>query len=58
MKKAVVLVCSEEDADNVCKLIAATLSLNGYHHDKPGVIDWPLVTVKPARHMPANLDIA
>ena len=40
--KAVVLVIEDAgDADNICKLIAATLSLNGYRHDNPAVIDWP-----------------
>ena len=41
MKAVVLVIENAQDADNICKLIAATLSLNGYRHDDPGVIDWP-----------------
>ncbi len=41
-QKAIVLVVPAEIADDVARLVAATLSLNGYRHDDPAVIDWPL----------------
>jgi hypothetical protein len=41
--KAIVLVVEDGDeAEIVSKLIAATLSLNGYRHNAPEVIDWPM----------------
>ena len=41
MTKAVVLLVPDENADEIARLIAATLSMNGYGHNTPGVIDWP-----------------
>lgn len=44
-KKAIVLVCPEDVAEDVAHLIASVLSLNGYDHGKPAVIPWPLPLV-------------
>lgn len=41
MTKAVVLVVPDDVADEIARLIASALSLNGYGHNAPGVIDWP-----------------
>jgi hypothetical protein len=42
MTRAVVLVIPDEvDADDVARLIAAALSINGYGHNSPSVIEWP-----------------
>ena len=41
MTKAVVLLVPDDVADEIGRLIASTLSLNGYGHNTPGVIDWP-----------------
>ncbi|HXA33391.1 MAG TPA: hypothetical protein VNV87_14125, partial [Acidimicrobiales bacterium] len=41
-RKAVVLIVSPEIAEDVANLIAGTLSINGYKHNNPSVIDWPV----------------
>lgn len=41
-QKAIVLVVPAEIADDVARLLAAMLGLNGYKHNNPAVIDWPL----------------
>lgn len=48
MRKAILLIVPEDDAEDMSRLIAATLSMNGYGHDGPSVIDWPIVPKKPA----------
>lgn len=40
--KAVVVVLPDEGAMAVARLIGATLSMNGYTHDAPAVINWPM----------------
>lgn len=40
--KAIVLVVPDDMAEEVSRLIASALSLNGYRHNNPSVIDWPI----------------
>jgi hypothetical protein len=40
--KAIVVVVPEAVADEVARLIAAALTLNGWKHNEPSVIDWPI----------------
>jgi hypothetical protein len=42
--KAVVLVVPEDQAEEVSRLVASALSLNGYRHNGPSIIDWPVDT--------------
>ena len=42
MKAVVLVIEDDEQASEVSRLIAATLSMNGYRHDNPAVIDWPV----------------
>ena len=39
--KAIVLVLADDVADDVSRLIASALALNGYEATKPSVVDWP-----------------
>lgn len=39
--KAVVLIVPDDHAQLVASLMAATLTMNGFHHDGPAVIEWP-----------------
>ncbi len=41
MTKAIVLAVPDDQADDIARLVASALSLNGYKHNQPGVIDWP-----------------
>lgn len=43
MPRAVVLVVPDDVADEIGRLIASVLSLNGYAHNTPAVIDWAIV---------------
>lgn len=43
MSKAVILLVADDMANEIARLVEATLSLNGYGHTTPGVIDWPTV---------------
>jgi hypothetical protein len=40
--KAILLVVPEEHAEVLARLIASLLSMNGYSHNQPAVIDWPV----------------
>ena len=42
MLKAVLIVMDADVADDVARLLAATLTMNGYNPTRPEVIDWPL----------------
>jgi len=40
--KAIVITCGDAVAEDVARLLASALTLNGYQHDGPAVIDWPV----------------
>lgn len=42
MKAVVLVIPSDDAAQDVARLIASVLSLNGYDYNKPEVIDWPV----------------
>lgn len=49
MKAVVLVVPDDGQADDVARLIAAALTINGYDHNGPSVIDWPVTTPGSAR---------
>lgn len=51
--KAIVIVCEDVQAEEISRLLASTLSLNGYRHDGPAVIEWP---VDPPRRLHLIVD--
>ena len=57
--KAIVLIVPEElagQADHIARLIASTLTLNGYGHNTPSVIDWPDADAEHRRYDSAEFD--
>ena len=42
--KAIVLVLDDEHADDIARIIGATLRLNRYVTNEPQVIDWPILS--------------
>jgi hypothetical protein len=50
--KAILLVLPADSAQEIANLIGATLTLNGYHHTRPEVMDWPLRSLTDASPSP------